>query len=196
VVSSLRRNARQMASALGLAGARSARTRPAVGRRFLEELRPVFTAYLEVHEALARDRAADAAAAAAKALTALERMEEVPGDKGDQSAWSEQAAALRKAFGSVAAAKDLVAAREAFVSASEQLFATARRFGPPPGLDLFGMNCPMAFDNRGARWLQSDRQVRNPYFGAAMPRCGEVVEVIEAPPADPADNGHNGHQRP
>lgn len=33
--------------------------------------------------------------------------------------------------------------------------------------------CPMAFDNRGAAWVQADDEIRNPYFGAAMLRCGE-----------------------
>ncbi len=38
--------------------------------------------------------------------------------------------------------------------------------------------CPMAFDNKGADWLQMDEDIRNPYFGASMLKCGEVVEVI------------------
>jgi Cu(I)/Ag(I) efflux system membrane fusion protein len=37
----------------------------------------------------------------------------------------------------------------------------------------------MAFENKGARWLQQDEEVRNPYFGAAMFRCGEVEKQIK-----------------
>ena len=40
-------------------------------------------------------------------------------------------------------------------------------------------HCPMAFDNRGADWLQNTPETANPYFGKAMPRCGEQVEVIQ-----------------
>lgn len=32
--------------------------------------------------------------------------------------------------------------------------------------------CPMAFDNRGAYWLQTGHEILNPYFGARMLRCG------------------------
>lgn len=39
---------------------------------------------------------------------------------------------------------------------------------------LYQMHCPMVYPDRGADWLQSSDQLRNPYFGAAMLTCGEV----------------------
>jgi Cu(I)/Ag(I) efflux system membrane fusion protein len=36
----------------------------------------------------------------------------------------------------------------------------------------------MAFNNRGADWLQNQTGVENPYFGSAMFRCGDQVEII------------------
>ena len=53
----------------------------------------------------------------------------------------------------------------------------------------------MAFGGRGARWLQSDKQVRNPYFGAEMLQCGEVVEVIKARPTAQEEGGLDAHER-
>lgn len=39
------------------------------------------------------------------------------------------------------------------------------------------MHCPMAFDNKGANWLQKTAdEVQNPYMGAKMPHCGKVVK--------------------
>ncbi|GHG61729.1 hypothetical protein GCM10010919_06490 [Alishewanella longhuensis] len=35
--------------------------------------------------------------------------------------------------------------------------------------------CPMARSGEGASWLQSDSELRNPYFGAMMLRCGDMV---------------------
>ncbi|MEZ6187771.1 MAG: DUF3347 domain-containing protein [Planctomycetota bacterium] len=46
----------------------------------------------------------------------------------------------------------------------------------------------MAFENRGARWLQAEDGVLNPYFGARMLTCGEVTERFP-PRADPAAAG-------
>ena len=35
--------------------------------------------------------------------------------------------------------------------------------------------CGMAFNNKGANWLQSEETIANPYFGSAMLRCGGKV---------------------
>ena len=38
--------------------------------------------------------------------------------------------------------------------------------------------CPMAFDNTGANWLSTSSEIRNPYFGDMMLKCGKVEEEI------------------
>ncbi|WP_258099208.1 DUF3347 domain-containing protein [Marinoscillum pacificum] len=38
--------------------------------------------------------------------------------------------------------------------------------------------CPMAFDNTGANWLSKSSEIRNPYFGDMMLKCGKVEEEI------------------
>jgi Cu(I)/Ag(I) efflux system membrane fusion protein len=58
--------------------------------------------------------------------------------------------------------------------------AVADRFAAPEGL-LYEIRCPMAFDGRGATWLQTTPEVSNPYFGDVMPKCGEVTRVLSAP---------------
>jgi Cu(I)/Ag(I) efflux system membrane fusion protein len=40
----------------------------------------------------------------------------------------------------------------------------------------------MAFNDKGADWLQKDEDIRNPYFGASMYTCGQVTEVIGEKP--------------
>ena len=37
----------------------------------------------------------------------------------------------------------------------------------------------MAFDNTGGYWLSNSKEVRNPYFGNSMLKCGEVKETIQ-----------------
>jgi Cu(I)/Ag(I) efflux system membrane fusion protein len=41
----------------------------------------------------------------------------------------------------------------------------------------------MAFDNKGASWLQLDKEIRNPYFGSMMYKCGSVRAAIGGKPA-------------
>jgi len=40
--------------------------------------------------------------------------------------------------------------------------------------------CPMARDGEGASWLQREAVLRNPYFGAMMLRCGDIVRRFGA----------------
>ena len=38
--------------------------------------------------------------------------------------------------------------------------------------------CPMAFDDQGAYWLSNVSEIRNPYFGDKMLKCGSVKKSL------------------
>ncbi len=38
--------------------------------------------------------------------------------------------------------------------------------------------CPMANNNKGAYWLSEVKEIKNPYFGAKMMKCGSVKKQI------------------
>ncbi len=75
-------------------------------------------------------------------------------------------------------AKDLSGAREAFQKISNTLIAALEQYGAPKET-IHVLYCPMAFNNKGAYWLQKEHEVRNPYFGESMLTCGEVEKSIE-----------------
>lgn len=39
--------------------------------------------------------------------------------------------------------------------------------------------CPMAFEGKGAYWLSSSEEIRNPYYGDKMLKCGSVRDTIQ-----------------
>lgn len=43
---------------------------------------------------------------------------------------------------------------------------------------LYKQYCPMAFDDKGAYWLSAQEEIRNPYFGDRMLKCGSVQETL------------------
>lgn len=45
-------------------------------------------------------------------------------------------------------------------------------------LVIYHTFCPMAFREKGAFWLSEFPEIRNPYFGAKMIECGEVIDTI------------------
>ncbi|NQU67114.1 MAG: efflux RND transporter periplasmic adaptor subunit [Candidatus Marinimicrobia bacterium] len=58
------------------------------------------------------------------------------------------------------------------------------RFAAKTGLFSAPVNeafCPMAFDFKGAYWLQTGKEINNPYFGSKMLRCGEIRRQWNSP---------------
>jgi Cu(I)/Ag(I) efflux system membrane fusion protein len=94
--------------------------------------------------------------------------------------WMGRNTKMSKALDAIQNAADIDAARKAFETLSNELIAVVVQFGIPETQQLYRIYCPMAFNNKGADWLQADKEIRNPYFGASMLKCGEVTEEINA----------------
>lgn len=64
--------------------------------------------------------------------------------------------------------------RSHFSIVSNKLTEVVDIFGIASSQPLYLVFCPMAFDNKGAFWISADKEIRNPYFGDKMLKCGEV----------------------
>ena len=154
---------------------------------FQEELGTLWQAYVDLGSAMADDdfesaRAAVERSAAAHAAVSAELL-----DEEARVRWRESSQAMGAALGSMQDAEDLEGVRAVFEGLSLGLADAIRTFGIHPPDPVYVLHCPMVAAGRGAVWLQNDRDVRNPYFGAMMLRCGSVVETI----AD--GSGNEGH---
>ncbi|MBS3738656.1 MAG: efflux RND transporter periplasmic adaptor subunit [Psychroflexus sp.] len=67
--------------------------------------------------------------------------------------------------------------RKEFIVLSEEVIRIVKTTN---SLDktIFIQRCPMADSGEGARWLSFSDQIRNPYYGASMLKCGSVVDSI------------------
>ena len=135
---------------------------PFDAQRFATMEPGLYRSYLQLQDALAHDEFA----AARMAATTL------AGEPHDDLSRLTQAAAD---------ASDITALREAFRLLSEMLIA---RELPA---DMRVAYCPMAFHFEGGRWLQLNGDIENPYYGAAMLRCGALE--------DPADSSATHEER-
>lgn len=61
---------------------------------------------------------------------------------------------------------------------SQYLIAAAKAAPTALTGELKVMHCPMVYEDRGADWLQATEPLQNPYFGAAMLKCGEIKETL------------------
>jgi Cu(I)/Ag(I) efflux system membrane fusion protein len=139
-----------------------------------ERLAPVVRSYLDVQRALAED---DHAAATDSADALLRDVANVQLETG-ATAWSELAPVLQGHAERIARAADIQGARAGFEPLSAAVEDLLQVFGNPIDAELHVAFCPMADDNRGARWVQQGESIDNSYFGASMRRCGEIRSEI------------------
>jgi Cu(I)/Ag(I) efflux system membrane fusion protein len=145
---------------------------------FREQVWGVVEKYLSLHHALAGDDKDGAIKAAPSAIQAIEQVDMSLLSGKPHEVWMGSVAGMNKALGAIKESVQIEAARQGFEQLSNELIAVVRKFGVAENRVLYRLHCPMAFNNKGADWLQSDADTLNPYFGAAMLKCGEVAEVI------------------
>src|SRR5579859_1904819 len=124
----------------------------------MEPVKSVLDHYLEIQSDLAKDSLKgvdEQAQAIAKAVNG-DDMKMLPRD-------------IAKQADTLAQAKDLKAAREAFkpLSASLVKYLADNKAGQGAYHEVY---CPMA----KASWLQTGKAIKNPYMGKAMLSCGEL----------------------
>ncbi|HRU06548.1 MAG TPA: efflux RND transporter periplasmic adaptor subunit, partial [Candidatus Brocadiia bacterium] len=164
----------------------------AVPAGFASQLAPPWNAYLQIHAALAAGQSGPAVAAANSLSQTLSAVDASALSPPAGAAWRLVAGDLLKSARALAAADSIQAQRQAFAPLSLNLLAAFRVFGSPaPAVHV--LHCPMAFNNRGAKWLQASEAVANPYFGKAMYSCGEVVETIPPQQSTPAGGANHEH---
>lgn len=127
-----------------------------------EMLAELLPGYLALQEALASDDLD-------RAQAALRDMMKVTGHHGP----------LPDLLHEMLAAKDLKGLRQPhFETLSDAFIVAATSVGDTLDGTLYQMHCPMAQDGKGADWLQSTDDLKNPYFGAMMLKCGEIKGTL------------------
>ena len=72
---------------------------------------------------------------------------------------------------------DLKNQRDQLVVLNENIVALAMNI-KTPSETLYVQKCPMANSNKGAIWLSTEKEIKNPYYGDDMLTCGSVIEEI------------------
>jgi len=90
--------------------------------------------------------------------------------------WMEKMNILKGHAENIIETNDVEIQRKQFKFISDALVQTITAFGTEDTIYL--QYCPMAFDDEGADWLSRDEEIRNPYFGEKMLKCGSIKETI------------------
>ena len=135
---------------------------------FDKTMAPVYAQYEIIHKALAGD-SQKGVVQAAKKIARLAKKVDPKSVKGNHAAhYKTLPQKVKAAAEKLARAKGIASQREAFKELSRPLAMWAT-MSKPAGVNV--VFCSMA---KGS-WLQRDKTIANPYYGAKMLRCGEVV---------------------
>jgi len=146
---------------------------------FRSQLSQLMPAYLSIGQALSADDGDAATRAVAGLQQAVDAINPQSLEGHTSERWNVEQKSLSTIAARLAKANDLDSLRTAFALLSDELLALQRTFGFSKGDQLFELHCPMAFEGRGASWIQADDAVRNPYYGASMLKCADRVESLE-----------------
>ena len=91
----------------------------------------------------------------------------------------EQRPALRRDMRALAAAKDVKELRDNLGAFFDVTLRLATSFGIPSEESVREAHCPMAQGGTGGYWIQREGTVANPYFGARMLECGDLLRNLE-----------------
>lgn len=145
--------------------------------KFREQLSGVLSAYYVVKNALVASDKNNASGGANSVLMALKSVSHKLQDEEADKTWQKIKSNIEKYALIIQKAKTLEEQREAFEGLSNALIEAVEKFGLRSG-KAWKAYCPMAFDDKGAYWLSEFEEIKNPYFGASMLRCGINKEVF------------------
>lgn len=145
-----------------------------VSAEFRRQLSGLYRPYLKLQESLADDRLPDAVSAWRAMPAALASVSADGLDGRARRAWQAIREELQDRLKADWREAEIEGARQRFEAVSITMLSMAGLFGHAEDGPLYKAFCPMAFDNKGAFWLQSGKEIANPYFGHKMLRCGEI----------------------
>jgi hypothetical protein len=129
-----------------------------------EKVGTAYMHYLHLKDALVASNAAEAKKAAGELEKSLTT---IPNGKMAEDAAKK-----------IASTSDLKAQRKLFSALSNEITTVVKASKLASG-SLYVEYCPMANNNEGAYWLSNEKEIKNPYFGDMMLRCGSVQETVQ-----------------
>lgn len=128
-----------------------------------KEIASVYQHYINIKKALVQTDAAMAQERAKEMVAELEGSSAVKGD-------------IASAAKNISASNDVNAQREAFSKLTRAVEFELE--GAITSGEIYKQFCPMAFEGKGDYWFSNTQEIRNPYYGDKMLKCGRVEETL------------------
>ncbi|MCO5251908.1 MAG: efflux RND transporter periplasmic adaptor subunit [Candidatus Kapabacteria bacterium] len=149
-----------------------------IGQQAKNALQPIYVQYLKLKDALVADNLENAKKAAVSMQENLAKVDMTLFKGESHNKWMKFDKELKSNLQHVPHLSNLEEVREKFRHISMTMIEMTNSFNPF-NKTLYIQHCLMANDNKGADWLSSEKEIKNPYFGKSMLTCGDVTNEIK-----------------
>ncbi len=149
-----------------------------ISQKAKNALNPLLTDYLSMKDALTNDNLEKAKSSGTKMLKVIDGLNMSMFTGESHSVWMGFSSDIKNALQHVQHFKTLEEIRKPFQQVANTMIGLEMSFNPTNEV-LYVIHCPMANNNKGADWLSTTKEVKNPYYGQAMLTCGEVTKEIK-----------------
>ena len=140
-------------------------------------MKQVFDDYILVKDALVNDDAKSAQQAGKQIIQSLKNVDmKLLSDEKAHNHWMTIQKELNASANAISGSTDISKQRGHFKHLSAHMISSVQLFGVNE--NVYIQFCPMADNNKGAYWISLEEEIRNPYFGEKMLKCGTVKEAI------------------
>lgn len=148
-----------------------------VGAPLQAQLDDMLNQYVSLKDALVAANVEAAKEAASGLVAALDKTDASALSGVQKTFYEEHADMIRQHAQAIAASGDVAAQRGQLDMLSSSAYSLLKAFGANDQT-LFYQHCPMANNDQGGNWISQTSEIRNPYFGDKMLKCGETKETL------------------
>ena len=149
-----------------------------VSKKFQGQLKKVFERYTLLKDALVADNTGKAQSSAKEIGESLAKVDmKLLEDEKAHNHWMTLQKEIKASVNAIANASEIAKQRNHFKHLSAHMISSVQLFGI--NQTVYTNYCPMADSNKGAYWISLQKEIRNPYYGEAMLRCGEVKATLQ-----------------
>jgi Cu(I)/Ag(I) efflux system membrane fusion protein len=151
-----------------------------VSSKFKQQLGNVVKQYLSIKDKLVSDNS-DIQSSVKAFQQSLKKVDMSLVMEDAHNVWMSELKSMNKELKLLSKAVNIDEQRTIFLSISKSLSDATQKLGVEmtANQSLYIQFCPMANDDKGGYWLSTEKEIKNPYFGSKMLKCGEVKQEIK-----------------
>ena len=150
-----------------------------VSEEVKSQIGETYKSYISLKNALVEAKSEDAQQAAQSLKANADKVTSASIEGEAKNFISEQVAMVSQHAEQIAGSTDIDAQRAQLAMLSSSLFSLIKATGANSQTAYYQF-CPMANNEKGAYWISENQEIRNPYFGDEMLKCGENKETLNA----------------